>query len=116
MENNHLQVSKLYILTRQDFNCGYQIAQSVHASMEWTHNNGLWKENIVCLAAKDEVDLWSYYHLFEHLNPVPFFEPDIGNELSAFAVLLNQQQAKPLNKLPLSGFHAITSKGGDRHG
>lgn len=79
--------------------------------MEWTLRASdteldlKWSGTIVCLTVPTETDLYHYMMEFWDLDPAPFYEPDIGNELSAFAVLLNEIQAKTLSDLPLAGSH-----------
>ena len=103
-------MEKLYVVVRADLAPGAQIAQSCHAvsafasafpdlHRDW-HERG---QNLVVLAAIDETHLT---RLFDGNDRVPaaqcapFYEPDLGDTLTAFAVTDHAQ--KILSSLPLA--------------
>lgn len=86
---------KLYIVTRRDLTPGMQAAQSVHAAFEFARTHPLitehWMENsnnICVLAVENEIELIGLLGATKMLNldSVAFYEPDVGNELTAIAI------------------------------
>lgn len=88
------QLSKMYVLVRQDLTPGYQIAQSIHAKDQFTHdfpeeeNEWYFESNtIVVLGVKNECSLKAFAYMAESngLRHSMFFEPDV-NEYTALAI------------------------------
>lgn len=92
---------KLYVLVRSDLSRSQQAVQSAHAVAEFcgaeygrTHWDGReftpiparwFGETLVILKAGDLIELVSFYGDCE--EAWPFYEPDLGGEMTAFAVL-----------------------------
>ena len=117
------QLSKLYIITRDDLSAAYQAVQAAHAladmilkfpkdALEWHRNSN----TIVILSVSDELNLM---YIEEQLTEkgikhVSFREPDIGDELTAIALSPSEEAkefCKP-NKLALKNY-APVSKNSD---
>jgi len=73
--------------------------------MEKSHLLDEWSGTVVCVTVESEADLyWWASELELRGQEVSIFrEPDIGDQLSCIAVLLNQEQAQWLCRLPLAG-------------
>jgi hypothetical protein len=90
----------------------YQIPQAMHAAMEFSqqfreeckswHSKS---NSVIVLAAKDDRELWLFSEKLrkEGLTFSEFREPDIGNELTAIAVVPNDRVKKLCSNLPLAG-------------
>lgn len=81
-------------MTRQDLPPGLQVAQMVHAafafSLDRPEQTLAWHSDsnyIVCLSVEDlyELERWQTW-LSKDFHTVPFYEPDLGNEMTAFAI------------------------------
>lgn len=95
---------KMYILVREDISPGYQLAQSIHAAVEFTleHDVAI-PRTVVVLSVPDEATLLDYadaacmargekpYHLFH--------EPDID----AHTALCTVSDGTEFSDLPLAG-------------
>lgn len=102
---------KLYIITRRDLAPGMQVAQSVHAAFEFARIHPIvtehWMEtsnNICVLAVDDEIALIGLYATTKMLNldSVDFYEPDLGNELTAIAIEPNELSQRLVRDLDLA--------------
>lgn len=106
------QISRLIVITRDDINPGYQIAQSGHGIAQFYLDQPelarKWNNNyLISLSVPSEQKLT---HLLEKLQkrnvPVSYFtEPDIGNELTSICFLETEETKKYTSHLPLSLKH-----------
>ena len=86
--------TKLYIVTRQDLPLGLQAAQMVHVaiefSLEYPELTTAWHRDsnyVVCLSVEDLFELEELHiRLGKKFITVPFYEPDLDNEMTAFAI------------------------------
>jgi len=101
----------LYVVTRRDMTPGYQGVQSQHALAEFACAYPVifrqWhrQSNYLCwLSVQDEKALRTFARvaLGKHLHVVPFFEPDVDFEMTAFAVEPGVKSARLLKGLPLA--------------
>ena len=103
-------MEKLYVVTRADLEPGLMLAQVAHAVSEFAfsypdkhrawHRNG---KNIAVLAARDLEHISGMLALLEDshaLECAAFFESDLSDELTAFAV--SDAAARLLSCLPLA--------------
>lgn len=103
-------MEKLYVVVRADLLPGAQIAQSCHAvsafatrfaeeHREW-HRNG---KNLIVVSVPDELAIERLLDALEDDHEIlcaPFFEPDFGDALTAFAA--PGSAGKLLSMLPLA--------------
>jgi hypothetical protein len=91
---------------------GYQIAQSCHSVADFSYHLSetfkSWRENSnykICLAAKDQKSLTKLFRKLSERGAkiVPFYEPDLNNEMTAFTFLGEDQYRKYTSYLPLAG-------------
>lgn len=98
-------MQKLYVLVRSDLAKNYQAVQAGHAVAEFMLEcPGVWKnETLVYLKVRDEASLqeWSETLHEMYIIRCPFYEPDIGNEITAVAVLSTPETDKLFKDLPL---------------
>lgn len=89
---------------------GYQAVQAAHAAIEFQHQfpeiSKQWNENskyLVMLSVHDEIELCKYLNIFTDngLSVSVFWEPDIGNEMTALAVEPSDKAKKLCSNLPL---------------
>jgi len=110
---------KMYVLVRQDISPGYQIAQSIHAKDQFTHDfpeeERKWYTNsntIVVLGVKNEAALKAFVCLTESqgLRHSLFYEPDI-NQYTALTIEPSEATAKLCANLKVAGrgYKKITS-------
>lgn len=103
---------KLYVVTHRDLDIGYQAVQSGHAAVEFQHQHpelaDLWHQDnyLIFLSAPERTVmmdyLWRAYHA--DLPLVVFREPDLNNEVTAFAALPDPgPQAQVFGGLTLLG-------------
>jgi hypothetical protein len=103
-------MQRLYIVTRADLPPGAQGAQSQHALSEYAvrhpekhrewHQSG---KNLIWLATRDLDALEELMTTLEDhcgIECAAFFEPDFGDQLTAFAV--GEEAARRLSSLPLA--------------
>lgn len=111
-------IMKMYILVRQDISPGYQIAQSVHAKDQFTHEfpkeeNKWYQESntIVVLGVPNEDALKAYAYLADSqgLKHSMFYEPDI-DEHTALAIEPGEAAAKLCANLRIAcrGYREVT--------
>jgi len=85
---------KLYVLVRKDLPVSYIAVQAGHAVAEWLLHDQRWRnETLIYLGVKDEKELlhWIDKLDFKDIKYVKFREPDIGNQLTAIAILGNDK-------------------------
>lgn len=101
-------MERLYVVTRSDLTPGAQGTQSQHAVSEYAvrhpdrhrewHTTG---QNLIWLAVRDLDALEELLSLLEdecRIECAAFFEPDFGDQLTAFAV--GGEAARRLSSLP----------------
>jgi len=103
-------MQKLYVVTRSDLSPGAIVAQSCHAvsafAVRFPDEHRAWHahgQNLVVLGAPDEQALDRLMNTLEDTHQIPcaaFFEPDLSDSLTAFAV--SDRAAKLLSCLPLA--------------
>lgn len=93
-ENKMKQIEKLYVVTRQDIEPGYQVAQTVHSAVQFQHEHPEiakdWHDNskyVICLSTKDENSLKELIKKADNKNIKysVFLEPDIDNQMTSVA-------------------------------
>lgn len=103
---------KLYIITHQDLPVQYQIPQTNHASMEFAAtcptefaNWYRTSNSIIALACPNERKLLEFAQKLKNqgIKIIEFREPDIGYELTAFAICPGDNIKKLCSGLPLAG-------------
>ena len=102
----------MYIVTRNDISLQYQIPQVTHAAIQFANDYPLEQEKwfkesntVVILAAKDIKQLKQFENSLKEKNIKfsSFYEPDIGNELTAIAIVPSEQSKKLCSKFKLAG-------------
>lgn len=102
---------KLYVITRQDLEPGYQAVQSMHALRQFTAEHPeidkLWFDNsnyLGLLSVEDEVALYKLTEEAQRLNIQfsIFREPDIGNQMTAIALAPGPKSKKLCSRLKLA--------------
>ena len=102
---------KLVTVTREDLSSGYQLVQSLHSLAEFTEGHpeefDFWKKNsnyMVSLSIGNEERLRRLYLKLKTKGAkvVPFYEPDIGNELTAICFYGTEEMRKHTKKLNLA--------------
>jgi hypothetical protein len=102
--------NKLYVLVRQDLSPGLQLAQAVHAAVEYTlaHPDEVAKTpNVVVLSVRGEDELldWADLMCGWCSDPLPtkpyalFFEPDISSHTALACI----SDGREFASLPLAG-------------
>lgn len=103
---------KLYVVVRNDLSPGYQIVQTAHAVADWTQeypgDAERWNRSsntMVVLKVNTQSELVLLFDILYGLGlgVTPFHEPDIKDEMTAFAFLPSSKYAKLLSTLPLAG-------------
>lgn len=95
---------KLYVVVRNDLSTPQKAVQAGHAATEWVlenkHQIPAWNKTLVYVTAKDKEHLERIKDKFvwNEINCTAFYEPDIGNEITAIACLGSNSIVK---KLPL---------------
>lgn len=110
-EDFSTDIPKLYVVTRRDLTWGAQSAQSAHAVAElaltcptefkeWHDGSNV----IIMLTERDGFRLALLLRVIweQHIPAVPFYEPDFGGQLTAFAACPNQTLPSMLKDLPLA--------------
>ncbi len=88
---------KLYVLVREDLSKSQQAVQAGHAVAEWMKSYGsrkAWENGtlVYLRGGYDEQSLEEMYHILDKLTNdglyiVQFNEPDLDDEMTAFAIL-----------------------------
>ena len=111
MQGNIRCGDKLYIITREDLDPGYQAVQSGHALIKFAHDypelESEWFNNsnyLAYLSVKDELELIELLNSADNLRiPASFFqEPDIGNKITAIALAPGIKTRKLCARLKLA--------------
>lgn len=102
----------MYIVTHSGLSPQYQIPQVVHAAIQFANDfideQIKWFQSsntIVILTAKDESGLVKLIRKLERdgIRHSKFYEPDIGNALTAIAIVPGPKVKKYCSNLPLAG-------------
>lgn len=100
------------MITHNELPADYQIPQAMHAAMEFSQQYkeecAMWyfhSNSVIVLAAKNDRELWEFSQKLkrEGLKYSEFREPDIGNELTAIAIVPNERVKKLCANFPLAG-------------
>ena len=103
--------SKLIVITRRDLSPGQQAVQSAHSAIEFQHEHPEiakeWNTNskyLIFLSVENEEELQKLLQKAQirNLKYSTFFEPDIGNQLTAIALEPGQISEKLVSNLPLA--------------
>lgn len=103
---------KLYLVTHANLSVGYQIAQVSHAMTEFIfrfpQEARKWYEEsntVVSLEARDTHELHSLIEAAQEqgIGSAPFYEPDLGDELTAVAFCPAPEVSEMLSSFPLAG-------------
>lgn len=103
---------KLYIITHSDLPVGYQVPQTNHAAMEFAAQYPAefldWHKksnSIIVLNCQNERKLVEFSQKLREkdIKFAEFREPDIGDELTAIAILPGPEVKRLCSGLPLSG-------------
>lgn len=94
------------MVVREDLSLSQQLVQAAHATLEAGLALGANPESpyhLVALSVPDEPSLRAALaHASEHVTVYPFIEPDLGNEMTAFASEpLSGRFRRVFSKLPL---------------
>ena len=102
----------LYTIVRADLPAGLQIAQSLHAAVEYSLLNPQtyqdWHEHsnyVVCLSARDVSHLETLKLKLSGrgIDYAHFYEPDLGNELTALSFIADRRDGnRVVASLPLA--------------
>ena len=107
-----LPQQKMYVVVRGDIPVGHQMAQSNHAAFRFavfhpdlTKEWMFYSEYICILATRNGQQLEEYLQRAVDLGlkVAPFTEPDMGNELTAFALEPSPEATFLVSKLKLAG-------------
>lgn len=107
---NHQVHSKLFVVTRRDLSSGQQAIQAAHAAIEFQHEHleiaKEWNTNskyLVFLSVENEEALQRLLTKIQirEIKHSTFFEPDIGNQLTAVCLEPGQVSGKLVSNLPL---------------
>jgi len=82
---------RIYILVRSDLSLGQKAVQSCHALIELSNQCRLEPHpTVIVLSISSEQRLWQEMRrvLSHGLETYPFYEPDLDESLTAFAVLV----------------------------
>lgn len=115
MNHDPAEALRLYVIVRADIPVGYQMAQACHAAAaigaEQPENLRRFP-TIVILNADGLPSLASFRMMagirqYPGCEPVPFFEPDLDDEMTAFAVF---SSGELFSDLPLAGSTGLQSE------
>ena len=102
---------KLIVITRRDLSPGYQAVQSCHAAIEFQYEYPEiareWNTNskyLIFLSVENEEKLQKLLTKIQirSIKYSTFFEPDIGNQLTAICIEPGQESQKLTSNLPLT--------------
>ena len=102
---------KLYVITRQDLEPGYQAVQSMHALRQFTAEHPeidkMWFEQsnylgLLSVADEQELNMLIEQATAHDINFSIFREPDVENQITAIALAPGQKSKKLCSKLPLA--------------
>lgn len=97
---------RLYVLTRQDLDPVYAGVQAGHAVAEYLiqHPQTPWRNStLIYLVVQDEneLNLWGERLSSEGIRFAEFVEPDIGDQKTAIATVLHENQRELFSELKL---------------
>lgn len=100
------QISKLFVITHRDLSPGQQAVQAIEFQHEHSKIAKEWNINskyLIFLSVENEIELQKLLRKiqFKELKYSMFFEPDIGNQLTAIALEPVQTSEKLVSNLPL---------------
>ena len=96
---------KLYVIVRNDLTPAQKAVQAGHAATDWIIDNApqvaKWNKTLVYLTAKDMHNLLHIKQRLDYkdIKYTAFYEPDIGNEITAIACLGSNSTVKRLRLL-----------------
>lgn len=99
------------VITRKDLSPGYQAVQAAHAAIEFQHEHPeiakQWNTEskyLVFLSVPNEQSLLKLLIKAQdcNLNYSAFYEPDIGNQLTAIAIEPSEKSMKLCSNIPLA--------------
>lgn len=93
---------RLYVLVRKDLPESYRAVQAGHAVAAWLLRDRSWNnETLIYLSVPNEASLYRWANKLDlkGVNWVDFREPDIGNQMTAMAVLSDGKIFKNLKLL-----------------
>jgi peptidyl-tRNA hydrolase len=102
----------LYVITHNEISLQYQVPQVAHAVLQFANDypqeQKEWFEKsntIVVLSAKNLVELEDFSKKLDlkGIRHSKFKEPDIGNKLTAIAIVPNEKIKKICSKFKLAG-------------
>lgn len=112
MEKETQLHDKLYIITHSGLSPQYQMPQAAHAVtqfiMDYPERAREWfkvSNTLVILATKDEQSLHKLTQKLDlhGLKYSKFFEPDVGNALTAIAIVPSPHAKRLCSSIPLAG-------------
>ena len=81
-------MKKLFVLIAKQYDPSYRAVQAGHAVAEYLLKNGEWKNETLVYVLSEDIEL-DYQVLTEMgFDLYPFREPDVGNQITAIAVIL----------------------------
>lgn len=97
-------MNRMYVLVRRDLPVSYQAVQAGHAVAEYLIKNSStewWNETLIYLGVENEEHLENWIDKLKYydINLSTFREPDIRNELTAFATVCDGKMFKKLKLL-----------------
>ncbi len=98
---------RLYVVVRGDLKPGLQAAQACHAVQCWECENPGTKQTlgtliVLSVTCKHELNMLAEELEIEGLSLTRWWEPDLDNELTVFAVRLGKKKWYLLEHLPLA--------------
>lgn len=100
MQHDPAEAKRLYVIVRADLPVGYQMAQACHAAAAIGAAQPLRLAafpTIVILNADDEQHLVELHGQMRPSWVVPFFEPDLDDQMTAFAVFSSGEMFSELS-------------------
>ena len=102
--------SKLIVITRDDLIPGAQAAQAVHAVIEFVYEHPQvakdwynFSKYLVLLSVKNQNELLELVNKLDQrsISYSKFYEPDLGNELTAITLEPSKESRRVVSSLPL---------------
>ena len=97
------KMNRMYIVTREDLEPGYQAVQSCHA-VSMLPNPVNWDGHMILLSTRNEETLTRLFlQASSQLDYCkPFHEPDVGYQMTAFAAMVPEEKQPLFRDLPLA--------------
>ena len=91
-------MQRLYVLNSKNLPLPYRAVMAGHAVAEYMLQKGQtnWKNEYLIYLDVDDIQYWKEYLDFTKVENVPFYEPDLNNQLVSIAVLGNGKLFKNL--------------------